>query len=80
MVIGLGVIPADSGLGATNADRCGVDWVQEGFTSGTIQPWCVVEAEADMDLNGAPVFVRGNSYNHHSYRWPNPNSDGLVTY
>jgi len=58
----------------------GIDWVQEGFTGGRVQPWCVVEARADTDNDDHPVFFRGNSYNQKVYRWPNPDVDGVTTY
>jgi len=74
--IGQGLAPQDSGLGA-GVNLAGIDWNQEGITAGTVPPWCVVEAEADMDLDGVSVFVRGNSYNNRIYRSPNPEADGV---
>jgi prepilin-type N-terminal cleavage/methylation domain-containing protein len=77
--IGLGLAPQNSGLGL-DSDRAGINWQQEGFAAGRIAPWCVVEAEADMDLNNASVFIRGNSYNHRTYRSPNPENDSVTTW
>jgi len=80
-LIGLGIAPEES-MGDTVAPLCGIDWAEEGFVAGATRSWCVVEAEADMDLDGNPVFVRGNSYNNRTYRDPNPDDGATadVTY
>ena len=61
-------------------DRWGVAWGTEGFTAPPIQPWCAVEAEADTDADGNPVFIRINSFNQKTYRFPNLRDDGDETW
>jgi prepilin-type N-terminal cleavage/methylation domain-containing protein len=48
----------------------GVDWTGLGNNLNTMQPWLAVQAEADTDHDGNPVFMRSNSYNQHIYRYP----------
>jgi len=48
----------------------GIDWATE-FAEPDIlrmQPWVAVQAWADTDGDGEPVFFRGNSYNYAIYR------------
>jgi prepilin-type N-terminal cleavage/methylation domain-containing protein len=57
-----------------------IDWAQAGLMVAQVQPWCAVEAEADTDGDKASVFFRSNSYNHRTYRYPNPDADNVTTY
>jgi type II secretory pathway pseudopilin PulG len=78
VVVGLGLAPGESGLGG-DADLCGVDW-NAAFGGGNVLPWAVVEARSDLDLDGDFLFIRGNSYNHRTYRTPNPDFEGDLEY
>jgi prepilin-type N-terminal cleavage/methylation domain-containing protein len=57
-----------------NPNAWAVDWTANGF--GPVVPnvpfldWCVVEARADLDDDGADVFIRSNSYNMKIFRTP----------
>lgn len=77
-VNGTRITPANaaSGLAAVNGgyNTWGVDWDTEIGTDLTkMQPWCAVQATADTDNDGQFVYFRGNSYNQHVFRFPDPN-------
>ena len=50
--------------------NCAVDWNAEGFNTVPVQPWCVVQAQADTDGNKITVTFCGNSYNNRTFRTP----------
>jgi len=50
--------------------NCAVDWNAEGFNAVPVQPWCVVQAQADTDGNKITVTFCGNSYNNRTFRTP----------
>ncbi len=50
--------------------NCAVDWNTEGFNAVPVEPWCVVQAQADTDGNGVTVTFCGNSYNNRTFRTP----------
>lgn len=48
----------------------GIDWAVEfpGGVAAEMEPWVAVQAFADTDGDGEPVFFRSNSYNHAVFR------------
>lgn len=39
-----------------------------------VRPWVAIEARADTDGDGSFVFIRGNSYNMKTFRFPDPDN------
>ncbi|NMB76966.1 MAG: hypothetical protein GYA21_17785 [Myxococcales bacterium] len=42
--------------------------------SPPVRPWVAVQAQADTDGDGNFVFIRGNSYNMKTFRFPDPDN------
>lgn len=57
--------------GMNNVDKFAIDWNDvDASDYDAMLPWCAVEAMADTDNNATPVYIRANSVNAKSYRFP----------